>query len=776
MATGTASWTCSVPPRHRRSVIVRSSLVIALTGGVAGLTIALGVPLVALWSTLPKINGSISTPCLEHALEIIRDQHGIPHIFAASERDAWFGLGFVHAQDRFTNMELTRRIGRGRLAEAFGPPALASDRSFHTLGYARVAEAVTASLNAETRRLLEGYADGVNAALDAGNLPPELRALGIKPDPWVPADSILAIKMMGVLLAGNAQQEADRARLLDDLDEPRLRELWTTASSPLPGSNAWAVAGHLSASGKPLLASDPHLRFSAPSIWYLAHLHAPDLDVWGATIAGIAAVPIGRNAHVAWGMTAVYADTQDLYIETLGSEDASTYLTPEGVEPFATRVETIVVKGREPVQLTVKATRNGPVVSDLPNYAITRPGQAVAFRSYELADSDRSQRAAFRSVRATSAEAFSDAMHDLQSVSQTVVYADSRGDIGYLVTGRVPVRASGDGFLPVDALDPGASWSGFLAGAALPAAHNPPGGYVASANQYLAPADYPHFIMRDRPESYRADRLEELLAATPANGFTPAQFADFQTDVISRAARAVLPLLLSAGPFPEPDAEIPRILGGWDFRMEPSRPEPLLYSAWHRSVMQRLTPAVFHDRGVPIEPRPQLLVALLSQEIPGCGPGGLDCLQLVRDALQDAASWLRQHHGPDLATMRWDRAAPGRHSHRILEQVPLGGRLASIVRPHRGGPHTLLRMYSDWSDESQPFAGIHGAGVRLVHDLDTASRSLAVLSTGQAGHPLSPWYRDQAEYWFRGELIPFETDRGKIQRTAVLELTAGMQH
>ncbi len=725
--------------------------------------VALALPLLALQAAMPRLDGKFEVRGIERSLEIVRDAHGIPHIAAGNERDAWFGLGFVHAQDRFTAMEFARRAGRGRLAELMGAGALPLDRRFRTIGYARAADAVAAALDPGTRDLLQGYADGVNAALDSGHRPFELRVLGVSPEPWTPADSILAIKMMGTLLSGNATTEAERARLLPQLGEDRLRELWRSVDAPLAGSNAWAVAGRHSASGKPLLANDPHLRFAAPSVWYLAHLEAPGLRVWGGTLPGIAAVPIGRNAQVAWGMTSVYADVQDLYVETMDPSDPGSYLTPAGPEPFRIHAETVAVRGDQPVRLTVRATRHGPVVSDLPEFAFAGPGQVVAFRSDELGSTDRSQRAAFRSVRAASAAAFGEAMGELEAVVQTAVHADSTGNIGYVMTGRIPVRATGDGFLPVDGTDPGSAWIGRLQGTALPSETNPPDGRVASANEYLAPAGYPHFIMRDRPSSYRAERLHELLAAVPEGGFTPAQFAAMQTDIVSPAARTIVPLLLAAGPFSGTAAEAAELLEGWDFRMAAGRPEPLVYSAWHRALIRRLLPAVFGDETPPVTPRPQLLVDLLTGRVPGCGDSAQTCGDITRDALHDALTWLRDQHGPDLGALRWDSAATGVHRHRPLGGIPFLGRLFNIVRAHEGGPFTLMRMFADWSDSEQPFAGIHGAGVRLVHDLDDPTRSWAVVSTGQSGHPLSPWYRNHADPWFAGRLLPFETDWTKIR-------------
>ncbi len=750
---------------------LQSVLGLCLAAALTAAATGLALPLIALRAALPQLDGHLEVVGIETSLEILRDPYGIPHIFADSEQDAWFGLGFVHAQDRFASMAFARRAGQGRLAEVLGARALPLDREARTLGHARAAETGAASLDPATRRLLQAYADGVNAALDSGHRPFELRLLGWVPERWRPADSILAVRMMGAVLAGNARTEALRARLVGRLGEARLRELWRSVGAPPAGSNAWAVAGRHSARGRPLLASDPHLRFSAPSVWYLAQLEAPGFRVWGGTLPGIAAVPMGRNPRVAWGMTAVYADVQDLYVETVDPSDPGSYLAPEGPQPFRVRAETIAVRGAEPVPLVVRSTRHGPVVSDLPEFAIAGPDQVVALRSYDAGIADHSQRAAFRSVRAASAAAFRTALRELGAVTQMVVHADLDDNIGYVMTGRLPVRTGGDGFLPADGTDPADAWTGRLQGAALPSETNPPDGRIRSANEYRAPAGFPHVLMRDRPDSYRAERLGELLAAVPAGGFTPDRFADIQTDVLSPAARTIVPLLLAAGPFPPASAEAAELLGNWDFRMAGDRPEPLVYSAWHRALVRRLLPSVFVDAGLPPEPRPQLLIDLLTGRIAGCGDSPVACRAVVRDALRDAVAELRDRYGGDLTALRWGEAAPAVHRHRLLGGLPLLGPILDIVRPHAGGPFTLMRMHADWSDPEQPFAGIHGAGLRLIHDLAEPARSWAVLSTGPSGHPLSPWYRNHADPWHAGRLLPFEADRERIPVAKRLVLT-----
>lgn len=746
-----------------------------LLGAAAGLAAAalLLVPLLAFWHALPDVEGTWRAAGIDAPLRIVRDAHGIPHVFAGSDRDAYFGLGFAHAQDRFTQMDLARRAGRGRLAEGFGAGAVEADALFRTLRLDRAAEEALAAADPASRSLLEAYAAGVNAALDTGLRPWEHRLAGLPAERWAPADSVLAIKMMSLLLAGNARKEALRARLAPRLGEERLRELWPAAPADAPGSNAWAVGGGRTASGRPMLANDPHLGLSAPPVWYLAHLSAPGIEAWGATIPGIAGIVTGRTERVAWGLTNTYADVQDLFRETLAPGDPDSYLAPGGPRPFETRTETIRVRGGGPVEIRVRETRHGPVVSDhIPAFATDDEGTVLALRWPVLRGPDPTFRAAFGITGARDAASFRRALGDFADPSQTVVYADAGGAVGYAFSGRLPARARGDGFLPRDGRDAGDDWTGILAGPDLPAWEAPPGGQVVSANQRLLPPGYPHLVAREFPPRFRAARIRELLADAPAGGLTAADFARIQPDTVSRAARALAPLLLAAGPFEGASAEAAGLLAGWDGAMDRDRPEPLIYSAWHRAASRRILDSALGEEAPEgfSGPRPQLLAALLAGETAGCGDGPVACREIVRESLAEALAWAAGRHGGDMAGWRWGDEQRASHLHALVGRLPLAGALLGVSRPHGGGPHTVMQMRADWRDEAAPFASGHGPGVRLVHDLGEPARSHVVLATGQAGNPLSRWYRDQADAWFAGELLALEADPARIAAAATVTL------
>ncbi|HEX6692470.1 MAG TPA: penicillin acylase family protein, partial [Burkholderiales bacterium] len=454
-----------------------------------------------LWlrRSLPQTEGKVTVAGLTRTVEVLRDAYGIPHIFASSREDAHFALGYVHAQDRLWQMEINRRAAAGRLAEILGPGALESDRFLRTLGVRRVAEANVARYDAETRRLLDAYAAGVNAFIAAGPvLPPEFWLTRSSPEPWTAADSVGWVKMMAWDLGTNWRSELLRMQLAKAMPMARIQEFlppYPGDAAPeiadlrqlypglekqpvgvsflenpelVAGSNAWAVSGARSASGKPLLANDPHLGLTAPPVWYFAQLHAPGLDAIGATLPGVPAILIGRNPRVAWGLTNTVSDVQDLYLEKLDAR-------------FAQRDEVIRVRGAPDEKLSVRVSRHGPVISDVLRAALDAAprGHAVALAWTALAEDDLSMQAILRVAHAHDWRQFNAALRDLHAPQQNVIYADVDGNIGFVAAGRVPVRKSANdlkGLAPAPGWDARYDWAGWVPYEDLPRAYNPPGG------------------------------------------------------------------------------------------------------------------------------------------------------------------------------------------------------------------------------------------------------------------------------------------------------------
>ena len=561
-----------------------------------------------LWlrSSLPRTEGEISLLGIKQAVEIKRDRYGIPHIRAKTERDAYFALGFVHAQDRLWQMDFQRRLGAGRLSEVIGPPTLPTDRYMRTLGLHRLAKISAARLSPKTRAAVDAYTAGVNAYLESRNgaWPIEFYLLRYRPEPWTPADSLVWGKIMGIFLSRDWREEALRARIKEKLggrdlttlfpdypgDGPRtLASIWPGIQNPLAvasASNAWVLSGNRTVSGKPLLANDPHLRFRTPGIWYLARIETPELSLTGATVPGVPFMLLGHNQKIAWGITSAESDVQDLFIEKLEPSDPTWYRTPEGARPFITQTETIRVRGQGDVTLRIRRTRHGPVLSDMsPELKALAPaGNVIALATPALREDDRGSEALYKLNHARNWPQFQDALRDWHSPHVNFTYADTEGNIGFFAPARLPLRRAGDGRLPAPGSSGSHDWVGTIPYDDLPKAFNPRRGWIANANN--PPSRASQTAGRPRTPGYRARRIASMITAKPRHDI--ASMTNMQRDNLSLAARDLLPLLLRTRPKTERAARAHALLRGWDGTMARSIPQPLIFTAWLKALNRRL--------------------------------------------------------------------------------------------------------------------------------------------------------------------------------------------
>lgn len=766
-----------------------------------------------LWlrTSLPQTEGTLDLPGLAAPVELRRDAHGLVRIRAENEADAYFALGFAHAQDRLFQMDIMRRLGAGRLSEVFGARAIEADRTMRTLGLYRAAEANLPRLAPEVRAALDAYSAGVNAFLQTrrGSLPPEFVLLFYRPEPWRPADSLVWGRLMAFHLSGNWREELLRARLSQRLKPDQLDFLWpampdddgrieasvvdpsvldrmAAALAVLPrsygASNNWAVSGALTATGKPLLANDPHLAFGAPIQWYLARIETPTLSVTGATAPGVPFTLIGHNGRVAWGFTTTHSDTQDLFVERLVPDDPSRYLTPTGSEPFATREETIRVRGGEDIALTVRATRHGPVVSDIgmaPDGMAGRD-QVVALAWPGLRTDDLTAEAIYRMNRAGDAAAFRAALRDFHSPQQNILYADREGSIGFVAAGRVPVRKSlmAGSQMPAPGWTGGYDWTGYLPFEALPQAVDPPSGWLATANNNVTPADYRHFIAARWEEPYRIQRIVELLDG--ATGLTGDRMAAMQLDILSPAARDLLPPMLAAA---RAGGSAPRamldLLERWDYRAARDRPEPLIFLTWQREAARR----IFADEMGPLffeywSWNLDQVASVLSADDPAAAAwcddvetiGSIEtCAEQFAAALDDARSILAAAYGENPAEWRWGAAHRAFFRHPLFDRIPVLGNWLAVPRVETDGDnYTLNRGTPQIPPEGVLFPHVHGSGLRAVFDLADLDRSRFIIAGGQSGNPFSPHYADLVRPWRDGELVTLagEADRVLTLRPA----------
>jgi len=765
-----------------------------LLAGLAFLAIAFGLFWVWLQSSLPQTAGRLTLPGLRAAVEVVRDARGVPRITASSEHDAYFALGWVHAQDRLWQMELQRRAGAGRLAEVLGASALETDKFIRTLGLYELTEASLARMPAEVTAVFEAYAAGINAWLRhrEGALPPEFQILGFEPGPWRPADSLVWQRLMGLQLTGNWREELLRVRVLDRIPADKAAQLWApyppeapttlglvddaTAATMLAAvpevardhlaSNIWIVDGSRTASGKPLLANDPHLGFQAPILWYLATIEAPGLTVSGATVPGLPFHLLGHNGRVAWGITTTHSDTMDLFVEKPGPQDG-TYLAPEGPLPFLTREEVIPVDGAEAVTITVRATRHGPVVSDVLG-APPADGSLLALSSATLQPRDMTALAFYRMNRAADVAAFREALRFFHSPQQNVAYADVAGGVGFSVPGLVPIRRRGDGLLPRPGWTGEWDWTGWVPFDELPHMAAAEGGRIVNANNKPVPDGYPHLLAAHWPEPYRAERIAAALDAAGRHDIAGAiaLMYDARSPVGLRFKALAADLVVDG----DGAKAAQRLLAAWDGEMARDRPEPLIVQAWLLALQQAL---IADDLGELARsftlPRPLFLELALSAAPHWCDdartPAAESCAEIAADAFEAAVAELASRHGADIAAWRWGDVHRATFEHALFEHLPVLAGLSRLAIATEGGDFTVNRGTFTGRGKT-PFAHTHGAGLRAVYDLSDLADSRFAIATGQSGNLLSPHYDDMLEPWRDGLLLPLAAAG---DRTLILE-------
>ena len=517
------------------------------------------------------------------------------------------------------------------------------------------------------------------------------------------------------------------------------------------------MAGSRTRSGAPLLANDPHLGLTAPGIWYLAHIEAPGLSVVGATLPAVPFVVLGRNREIAWGFTNTGSDVQDLFVETVDPADPGRYLAPGGSLPFMVRDEAIRVRDAAPVTLRVRETRHGPVLSDVVPAAALPDGRVMALAWTGLDPADRTAEAGFKVASAADWSGFVAAFETYAAPQQNIAYADRAGHIGMLSPGRVPVRAQGDGRLPVPG-DTGAfDWSGTIPYPELPRTLDPPRGFILNANNRLVGEDYPHFLAATWEPPYRARRIEEVLEATRPLDRAASQ--RLQLDQLSVFSRELTPGLLAE----VATGSLREALLAWDGTMAADRPEPLVFAVWYRE----LGPLVWADELGALAQgttaiRPDALARMLRERQVWCDDIATtaveSCADRSRLALDRALAWIRERHGAKWEAWRWDSEHQALMEHRAFERVPVLRLLFSLRVPTGGSGTTVNVGAYGQADPEHPFVSGHGPSYRAQYDLADPDGSVFMATTGQSGHPLSPHYRHMARLWRDGLYVRMSMD------------------
>lgn len=798
----------------------------------AGLAAALAAPLagiVYLWRRpLPVIQGNLRLAALRAPVEIIRDRWGVPHIYAQNDDDLFFAQGFVHAQDRLWQMELNRRIPAGRLAEIVGEFAYSTDRLLRILGVYRAAENDYARLSENGQRILERYARGVNTFLDThfNKLPLEFTLLRFAPEPWRPQDSLAWAKMMSWGQGLNWDAELLRAAILDKLGPERAARLlaqdlsdanpiilnhtpiagldrlrsefhaarpWLDLIAPMGMSNNWVVDGAKSATGKPLLANDPHLPLQIPSIWYEAHLHSPELQAAGATLPGAPTIILGHNAEIGWGATNGFADVQDLYIERFDPADPTHYEVNGEWRAATVRREEIRVKGvPQPRTLDVIVTRHGPIInewfeSEARDSDGTRPALALRWQGYEPA---RLLDAAYALNRAHDWNEFQESLRLWDEPALSFVYADRAGNIGYYLAGRVPQRRRGKGATPVPGWNDDYEWTGWIPFEELPHTYNPPEHFIATANNAVVGAEYGYHLSLDTMNGFRAKRIVDSLTAQ--DQVSADDYARIQTDVYCEPARTFLQILRALrDPIAKHAALSRRVrtagdaldtLTGWDCQLTPDSVGGALYQVTLHYTMVRLFEPWLGDLtetfiGVGLHPllhpvnsayldRAYLIALRILQNqetewLRDAAGNTRTCVEILARALADALAFLEKTLGADMAKWQWGKLHRAAFHHALGGVKPLDRIFNRGPFPY-GGDTSTVWQGAFVPQLPIPEGAVFTASWRQILDVSDWDASRGVHAPGQSGHPASRHYADLIPLWLEGKHHPLLWSREKI--------------
>jgi penicillin amidase len=774
--------------KHVRKRILRWVAIIGLTSVVLLLVAVAGLG-VGGSSTLPKLHQTARIAGVSAPVLVSFDQDGVPRIRAENDLDAAAALGFVHARDRMFQMELTRRVGSGRVSEIAGSAGLRSDELMRTLGLRARAQADLALMPPHVRALLGAYADGVNTwiARRGRFAAPEFVVLGA-PEPWTPVDSLLWGKVMTLYLSGNYRTELDRASLARRIPPGLIDALWPPAPQPLgpqaenksgraasvaladwlprfpapftlpaTASNEWAVDGAHSATGAPILAGDPHLALGLPGYWYLARIDTPQGVLAGATAPGMPFLVIGRNAHIAWTFTTTGTDTQDIFVET--PVDDGHYMGPNGPLPYVSHDEVIHVRGGADHRLHVRETRHGPVISDVDG--VHADGEILAVAMAGLAKGDTAAAGLAALNQAQDLNHALAAAPLITSPNQNLLAADAHR-IGVAVTGRVPIRADGDGSHEVDGASGLFDWTGYASGAQLPHVVAPASGRLVNGNERIAPADFPVFMGRDSYGDWRSRRIRTLLDQHPQASVR--DFVAMQTDVVSTFAQQLLPVMRAVHPASKLARRALALLDNWDGAMRREQPQPLIFEAW----VQRFAINLLDQAGVPTSlagPRAEFVASVLTGDNTVWCNG--DCSVPLTAALEQSTAELARSQGSDPAAWRWGRVHRAVFAHPILGRLPLIGRFASRRISTSGGDATVGRAAMP-ELPSLDFEDVHAAAYRGVYDLDDLDRSRFMVAPGQSGNLFSRHVGDFIMRWRNGQTISLGPKAHHIHATLIV--------
>lgn len=738
---------------------------------------------------LAQTSGTLKLHGLEKPVKVLRDEWGIAHIYAETQNDLFFAQGFVAAQDRLWQMDLWRRQGEGKLAEVLGEKAIERDKFARLLRYRGDMKAEWESYAPDAKPIIESFVRGVNALIESSGdrLPIEFQLTGTKPEPWTP--EVCLTRMAGYVMTRNASTEVQRAVLarqfgkefvdewietepdkklelppgldLEGIDSKILASA-TAAGGPIvfnpsDGSNNWVIDGTMSATGKPLLANDPHRTIALPSLRYMVHLVGPGWNVIGAGEPALPGVAAGHNERVGFGFTIVGIDQQDLYVEEVNPANPNEYKWKGAWRKMRVERESIRVKGEaKPREVELKFTHHGPVI-----YEDAARRRAYALRWVGSEPGSAGYLASLTLNRVQNWNQFVKAMDRWKVPSENLIYADVDGNIGWVAAGMTPVRKGWSGLVPVPGAEGKYEWQGFLPASALPQTYNPAAHYVATANHNILPAGYNKELGYEWSNPLRFWRIREVL--TSANRkFDIDDFQRLQHDVTSLTARELTGLLRQAKGAPSDLQPYVQMLSGWDNRLEKDSGNAALFEIWLNYLpshifRRELSP----DQGRAIVSRISILKMIDALKTPTARRFGEDPMagrdQALFGSLGNAVEEAKKLMGEDASKWRWGtlHKAPFKHS---LATDAERASLFNLPDIERGGDGNTVNNTSGANYRQN-----HGASFREILDVSNWDRSVATNVPGQSGQPGSPHYGDLLPYWAEGRYFPLLYSKAKVE-------------
>ena len=790
--------------------------------------IAGGIFYKMLSSSLPQYSGTITSKKIINDIEVYRDSFAVPYILAANDEDAAFALGFLHAQERMFTMDIIRRAGEGRLSEILGKEALPFDNMFRTVGIKRNIEKNLYRCNPEVMKILQAYSDGVNKFLEErkGNYGIEFDMLGYEPESWKPIHSLIVIKMMAWELNISWWTDLSFTELIQKLGKEKVEEILPDYPQNAPtiiadnikylpminsslaetdksfrnfigwtgthiGSNNWVVNSNKSVSGRPIIANDPHLGFSAPGKWYAAIIKSKNWNAAGVTLPGVPGIVIGKGENISWVLTNVMNDDSDFYIEKLDSSKTKYFVDGEWKNLVFIK-DTIKIKNEKPQIIVITETHRGPIISSIHPFSfifnkeqLNYPPISLHWSGNEYSD----EMLAFIKInKAKNWSDFKEGVSFFGIPGQNFVYGDAQGNIGYIMGARIPVRKNNNPTLVFDGTTTENDWKGFVPAGEIPSIYNPAEDFIASANNKTL-KDFNYHITNLWEPSSRIDRIRELL--TGKEKHSAVDFQNYQMDVVSPYARKVVSHLLSAF---EGIKVNDRNLGvsldlfrKWDFEFNKYSQTPAIYSVFLKYLLKN----IYYDEmgedlynqfifvaNVPYRSLLQLLEKPGSAWFDNVKTEHLETKnEIIRKSLADALTYLEEKFGKDLKQWQWGKL------HEVTFKHPFSGNFSFLDKYINIGPFEIGGDGTTINNSEYPFAksldkfamlkhndfdNVLGPSMRYIYDFAKPDEFCLILTTGQSGYVMSDHYRDQNPLWLDGRYMKIKTDESSIRKNKTL--------